>query len=156
MKTGYIYEIKNLTNDKIYIGSTEMDINQRYCRHMSAFVRYNKRIGQFNSSFEILSYGNSSIHLIEEVQYNDKSFLRERENYHIIRNIDFCVNKRNAIFKYDDYYRFNKDRIKKYYQDNKDSKKAYQKQRYNRLKNNNNDNNNRNNLIINIELIRDF
>ena len=50
------------------------------------------------------------------VDFNDRDFLRECENYHILRNDS--VNLRNAEFNYDTYYLLNKHRLKQYYQIN--------------------------------------
>ena len=72
------------------------------------------------------------IELIENVDFTDKDFLRERENYHILRND--CVNIKNAKFDYDTYYLLNKERLKQYYQINSIAKKEYQRNRYNRIK----------------------
>jgi hypothetical protein len=77
-------------------------------------------------------YPDVEIELIENVDFNGKSYLRERENYHILRND--CVNIRNAKFNYDAYYLLNKERLKQYYQINSIRKKEYQRNRYNRIK----------------------
>ena len=145
MQVGYVYKLSSLLTNNVYIGSTKLNIHDRLIRHRACFRRYNKRQGSYTTANMLLMYPDCVIESIETVHYNDISFLRERESFHILNNNN-CVNKRNAVFNYDAYYLLNKDRLKQYYQDNKVKKLAYQKARYKRL----------HNPPIRIELIRDF
>ena len=132
MQTGFIYKLTSPSTDKVYIGSTCLAINDRLIRHKASFRTYNRHRGHYSSAYELMMYPDVEIELIENVDFNGKSYLRERENYHILRND--CVNIRNAKFNYDAYYLLNKERLKQYYQINSIRKKEYQRQRYNRIK----------------------
>ena len=151
MQTGFIYKLTSASTNKIYIGSTSLNsINDRLLRHKASFRRYNRgQNREYCSAYELMMYPDVQIELIERVQYRDKEFLRQRENFYISNNIN-CVNKRNAKFDYNAYYLLNKNRLKAYYQANCNKKKEYQRNRYKRIK-----------LLknpVNIEnlLIRDF
>ncbi len=152
MKVGYVYKLTSVTTNKVYIGSTILSLNDRLIRHRACFRRYNRRQGNYTSANELLMYPDCTCELVETVHFNDVQFLRERESYYIL-HADNCVNKRNPVFDYEAYYLLNKDRIKNYYQANKLKKQLYQRQRYNRIKNEKRAQQKR---IINIELIRDF
>jgi hypothetical protein len=147
MKTGYVYKLFSPSTDKVYIGSTALNVLDRMIRHKASFRRYNRQRGRYSSAYELMMYPDVDCVIIEIVHFNDKGFLRERESYHILNTN--CVNRRNAKFDYDAYYLTNKDRIKEYYQANKEQKKLYQRLRYNKLKK-------LKPKIINIELIKDF
>ena len=133
MQTGVVYKLSSPSTNKIYIGSTTLSSAARITRHKSAFWRYNRNKGRYCSAFELLIYPDVQYEGIEKVDFNDKAFLRERENFHILNNNN-CVNKRNAKFDYASYYNQNKERLKAYYQANSIKKKEYQKNRYNRIK----------------------
>lgn len=133
MQTGFIYKLSSPSTNKIYVGSTALSINDRLIRHRASFRRFNRNRGHYSSAYELMMYPDVECEIIERVDFNDKEFLRERENFYIFNN-DNCVNKRNAKFDYDAYYMLNKERLKAYYQANSIKKKEYQKNRYNRIK----------------------
>lgn len=132
MQTGFIYKLTSPSTDKVYIGSTCLAINDRLIRHRASFRTYNRHRGHYSSAYELMMYPDVECETIEIVDFNDKEFLRERENYHILRND--CVNIRNAKFDYDVYYLLNKEIFKQYYQINSIRKKEYQRKRYNKIK----------------------
>ena len=133
MQSGFIYKLTSPSTNKIYIGSTTLTINNRLIRHRASFRRFNRNRGRYYSAYELMMYPDVVCEIIERVDFNDKEFLRERENFHIFHN-DNCVNIRNAKFDYDTYYMLNKERIKAYYQANSIKKNEYQKNRYKRIK----------------------
>jgi hypothetical protein len=132
MQLGLIYKLTSASTDIVYIGSTTLSINDRFIRHKASLRRFQNNNGDYCSAFELMQLPDVKIELIENVDFNDRDFLRERENYHILRND--CVNIKNAKFDYDTYYLLNKDRLKQYYQINSIQKKEYQRNRYNRIK----------------------
>lgn len=80
----YIYIIKNIKNNKFYIGKTASSIENRWRSHLSTIkhcIKYNKKLTHLHNS--ILKYGreNFKIELLEAV--NDKSCLSEREIFWI-------------------------------------------------------------------------
>ena len=132
MQLGLIYKLTSPSTDIVYIGSTTLSINDRFIRHKASLRRFQNNNGDYCSAFELMQLPDVKIELIENVDFNDRDFLRERENYHILRND--CVNIKNAKFDYDTYYLLNKDRLKQYYQINRIAKKDYQRKRYHNLK----------------------
>ena len=132
MQLGLIYKLTSASTDIVYIGSTTLSINDRFIRHKASLRRFQNNNGDYCSAFELMQLPDVKIELIENVDFNDSDFLRERENYHILRND--CVNIKNAKFDYDTYYLLNKDRLKQYYQINRIAKKDYQRKRYHNLK----------------------
>jgi hypothetical protein len=132
MQLGLIYKLTSASTDIVYIGSTTLSINDRFIRHKASLRRFQNNNGDYCSAFELMQLPDVKIELIENVDFNDRDFLRERENYHILRND--CVNIKNAKFDYDTYYLLNKDRLKQYYQINRIAKKDYQRKRYHNLK----------------------
>jgi hypothetical protein len=132
MQLGLIYKLTSASTDIVYIGSTTLSINDRFIRHKASLRRFQNNNGDYCSAFELMQLPDVKIELIENVDFNDRDFLRERENYHILRND--CVNIKNAKFDYDTYYLLNKDRLKQYYQINRMAKKDYQRKRYHNLK----------------------
>jgi hypothetical protein len=132
MQLGLIYKLTSASTDIVYIGSTILSINDRFIRHKASLRRFQNNNGDYCSAFELMQLPDVKIELIENVDFNDRDFLRERENYHILRND--CVNIKNAKFDYDTYYLLNKDRLKQYYQINRIAKKDYQRKRYHNLK----------------------
>jgi len=132
MQLGLIYKLTSASTDIVYIGSTTLSINDRFIRHKASLRRFQNNNGDYCSAFELMQLPDVTIELIENVDFNDRDFLRERENYHILRND--CVNIKNAKFDYDTYYLLNKDRLKQYYQINRIAKKDYQRKRYHNLK----------------------
>jgi hypothetical protein len=132
MQLGLIYKLTSASTDIVYIGSTTLSINDRFIRHKASLRRFQNNNGDYCSAFELMQLPDVKIELIENVDFNDRDFLRERENYHILRND--CVNIKNAKFDYDTYYLLNKDRLKQYYQINRIAKKDYQRKQYHNLK----------------------
>ena len=132
MQLGLIYKLTSASTDIVYIGSTTLSINDRFIRHKASLRRFQNNNGDYCSAFELMQLPDVKIELIENVDFNDRDFLRERENYHILRNN--CVNIKNAKFDYDTYYLLNKERLKQYYQINSIAKKDYQRKRYHNLK----------------------
>ena len=84
MKTGYIYKITNLINNKIYIGKTTTSIKQRFSEHLANAKRKNRRYTSYLYN-AVKKYGeeNFSIEILEIVNYDDESELDERERYYI-------------------------------------------------------------------------
>ena len=134
---GNIYIIKSKQTDKVYVGSTQLTLNERFRHHKTR---------KDCSSVEILKYGDAEIELIECYECENKEQLQRREGQYI-RQYD-CVNIRidgrkkkewdednkEAIAEYNKKYREdNKEKIsennKKYREENKD-KIAEQKQKY--------------------------
>ncbi len=107
---GKIYKITNGELD--YYGSTTKKLNERLSGH-----KYNIKNSPNISVNKVMSNGNYTIELIEELECENINELRQREKYYI-ENFD-CVNKtipaqtRKEVNKR--YRNNNKDKIKDYY-----------------------------------------
>jgi len=139
-KIGYIYSLTCCNPSLVYYGSTTRQLNERLSKHKYDF-KNNKSV----SSKILFEWGNIKINMLEQIEYENRQELRDREAYYI-KNLE-CVNKKipNRTKKeyskkyYSDnkgkikeeqqkYYSDNKEKIKKYKLENKDKIKEYQKQ----------------------------
>jgi len=142
----YIYKLYDNTNANIYYGSTKELVSKRIAKHRAAYKRYLNGKGNYVKSFDILKNNDYSYCVVEEVEYENKWELLNKERYYIENND--CVNKvipnrTNKEYKEDNkeiiaekqkiYNEHNKEIIAKkmkiYYEDNKEilSQKAKEK-----------------------------
>ena len=127
MEKGYIYKIYDNTNGNMYYGSTTQTLSMRMCGHRAKYKRFmEKGCGSNCRSFEILKNGDYSYSLVEEVEFENKLILRQRERYYIENND--CLNKCIPTRNKQEYYQDNKDKNKEYREANKDKIKEYRKQ----------------------------
>ncbi len=128
---GYIYKIYDNTNGNIYYGSTKEIISKRIAKHRFTYKKYLE--GKFNyiKSFDILCNNDYSYCVVEEVEYENKWQLLNRERYYIENNE--CVNKTIPSRTQKQYYEDNKEIIKEYkkeyYQNNIEIIKQKQKEK---------------------------
>ena len=126
-QNGKIYTIRSHQTDKVYVGSTTQALSVRMGGHRADFKSYNKGVGNYVTSFELLKYDDAYIELIELYPCNSKVELDRGEGVYI-RQMD-CVNKRIAGRTSVEYYQDNKEQIKEYraeyYQDNKEAFREY-------------------------------
>lgn len=94
---GYIYKISSPEIDKIYIGSTTLDINKRFTIHKQQYKNYMKQNQSYISSFDILKCNESKIDIVEEIIFQNSKELREREKHHRELNKDKTVNKNSPL-----------------------------------------------------------
>ena len=140
---GLIYKIIcNVTNN-IYIGSTTKKLNIRMSKH-----KYDCKTNKGCRSKEIIKNNDFKVETIEEIEFDNKIELHEREKFYIINNI--CVNKvipnrtnkeyrennKNKINEYAKEYRENnknkiKENKKQYYFHNKDKIKKNKNEKFN-------------------------
>ena len=144
---GKIYKIVSNHTDKVYIGSTVQSLSKRIGGHRSQYKRYLEGKISIYTSFEIMSYPDAKIYLIENFKCQSKNELECRERY-FIESMNCCNkfiptrtpkeyredNKDKIKDKIKKYREDNKDKIKKqkeeYYLDNKDKKKVKNKEYY--------------------------
>ena len=132
MTTGFIYQICSVDSSLCYIGSTTKNYLKRFDLHKSAYKRWVKdSSNNYCSSYKLLCLDNAHVVLLESVSFKRdlKARLQKLEQFYM--QLFPCVNIRNSLFDYYDYYNTNKDRIKKYYLANCNIKKKYQIDRYN-------------------------
>ena len=131
---GRIYKITSINTDKIYIGSTTKSLSARLRIHEIDYKRF--EITKINStrSFEILEKENYEIQLLEEIEYESKTELLDREGYYIKKYRDSCVNKYIAGRTNKQYRTDNADKIKQYRTDNADKIKQYYEDNIEKIK----------------------
>jgi hypothetical protein len=89
-----IYKIIDNTSDRIYIGSTTKTLQQRLSNHKRHYKSYLAgKSTNYMTSFKILKNDDYGIELLEEVHFQNKRQLHERECYFIIKYADNAVNK---------------------------------------------------------------
>jgi hypothetical protein len=129
---GIIYRIIcNETND-IYYGSTTRSIKQRMNTH-----RNSKKEEEPCSSLQIIERNNYYYEIVEELEFEDKMDLLNREKWYILNNK--CINKclpfltdEERKHYYKDWCEKNKEQLKNYhkewYEVNKDKMKEKKKE----------------------------
>ena len=128
MKIGYIYKICNKNSDKIYIGSTVKEIEERLIQHKHCYKRYLNNKYSYNTSFEIINDQTCFVELLAEVYFDDKHELHKKEKIFIQMYSDICVNKNIPTRTIKEYCQDNKEKLKEYREDNKDKTKEYFKE----------------------------
>ena len=120
-KTGYIYSLTCSNPNLVYYGSTTKKLNDRLTGH-----RYNFNHNISGSANILFECDGVKINMLEEIEFEDKQELRDRESYYI-RNLK-CVNKRIENRTKKEYSKDNKIKINKYYKEYyKQNKKDHNK-----------------------------
>jgi group I intron endonuclease len=95
MNTGRVYKIYNTADmNKIYVGSSKQTLTKRLAEHKSC-----AKLGRTSKIYNYIrekNYENFRIVLLEEMKYNDKSQLREREDFYI-NQLKPELNTNNAV-----------------------------------------------------------
>ena len=122
-----IYKIQCRSSNKIYIGSTCQSLAQRLSEHVSTYKHYQKKNDKsiYIKSYEILSFGDYEIVLLEQCNYNNKQELLKREGYYMTLNKEIIVNRCIAGRNQKQYKIENKEHIKDYRIKNKEHFKEY-------------------------------
>jgi len=128
-QNGKIYKIWSINSDKIYIGSTCLELPQRLADHRKGW-----RNGSVCKSIYFFGDDDVRIDLIEYCPCNNKMELDRREGQIQLENKDNIVNNNIAGRTVKEWYQANQDKIlvqkKEYYQNNKDKTLANAKEYY--------------------------
>lgn len=94
---GSIYKLTSPNTDMIYIGSTIRTLRERFNGHKSDWVLGNKH----NESSKVMfDYGNVSIHLIRECEYDTIRDLQKQEQIEMDNyNGEICNNRRSFLVR---------------------------------------------------------
>jgi hypothetical protein len=116
-----IYKIIDNTNDDVYFGSTKNKVEYRITEHKYAYKQFLEKgkTKRCCESLQILCNENWSWLVVEEIEFENKQQLLERERFYIENNK--CINKHIPIRKKGEI-----DKI--YYENNKDKCLEYQKE----------------------------
>ena len=96
-----IYKITSSNTNKIYIGSTTKNLQERLKGHIRDYKKFckfwfendNNSNPNCCSSRKILRYGDYTIEMIDEFIYQTKEDIRLREQFYIYLYKDICVNE---------------------------------------------------------------
>jgi hypothetical protein len=126
---GYIYKIYDNTNGNVYYGSTKEKVSSRITKHRFDYKKYLEGKKNHIRSFDILCNNDYSYCVVEEIEFENKWELLNRERYWIENND--CLNKYIPNRTNKEYYQDNKEIItkkhKEYYEDNKEKMKEIMK-----------------------------
>lgn len=97
MPTGIIYKISSPNTDKVYIGSTvNKYLSCRKAKHMYDYNGFLRGTRHYRSSYEILKHGNCIFDMLERMEYDHVSELRQRES-EFMRQYSNRVNKNFSV-----------------------------------------------------------
>ena len=91
-KDGKIYKIVSKKTGKIYIGSTQKELEKRLRGHICDYNKWLKGAKKYVSSYKIIENGDAEIKLIENYPCKKLIELLKREEYWINKLINECVN----------------------------------------------------------------
>ena len=130
MVIGYIYKIYDNTNGSVYYGSTKETISRRMAGHRASYNRWVAGKARNCKSFDIIKNGDYAYSLVEQVEYDDKLILHQRERFYIENNecVNMCIPNRTQK-------EWEKKFKREYYLKNWEKLQAYQKE-YRKKKNN--------------------
>ena len=139
------YKITSPSTNKVYVGSTKHDINERLQIHEANYRKFKDGKYNYTASFEILEFKDCKIELLENKICQSKEE-RDMVECEFIVNTPNTVNKnlpgrtreqyyqdnkQEILIYQNQYYRDNKEQRRQYYQDNK--RRDYERQiQYNR------------------------
>jgi len=89
-----IYKITCPHTPRIYIGMTSRDLPRRLREHRNDWNKHQMGLYNYCSSFELMRLGDCEIHLIEDVETESHTTVREREMFHIHAAGIFASNSR--------------------------------------------------------------
>ena len=92
---GFVYAIRSHQTTKVYYGSTIQSIDLRFAGHRYSYKRWLSKPTNYTASYEIMKYPDAYVELVEEVEFENKKELSQREDYYILQND--CVNKEIKI-----------------------------------------------------------
>lgn len=131
MNSGNIYAIRSPSSPKYYIGSTTLNLKNRFSVHKYQYNQYLLNKFNYITSFEVLKYNDCYIELIEEYTCDTKKQLHQREGCHIRshRKLTVChlVNKKIDGRTVNEYLNDNIDKIKKYQKEYRCNNDVYYK-----------------------------
>jgi len=116
---GFIYKLTSSQTEKCYIGSTTNDPQKRLNDHKSNYKYWLNGTGRYNTSYEIVKFGDVAMEILEEVEVESKKELHQIEGIYQ-RECDETVNKciagRTKKEYIEDMKQINPDHCKKLYQ----------------------------------------
>jgi hypothetical protein len=128
------YKITSTNTDKVYVGSTEKDINERLQIHEAHYRLFKDGKYNYVTSFEILECKDYKIELLENKICESKEERDTVECKYII-NTPNTVNRNLPGRTPEQYYQDNKqelnERHRQYYQDNKQELKRKANEKHN-------------------------
>ena len=87
-----IYVIKSNQSDRIYIGSTCLDIYERLRKHRQNYRYYNLTGKKYIASYEILKFDDHYIELLEKCNFFNNNELIKKEGEYMKKYKNIIVN----------------------------------------------------------------
>jgi len=133
---GRVYKIYCNQTGECYYGSTEQTLSRRLTKHKQDYKKWKKGNKNYTTSFRIIERGNFTISLMEEGDFENKSYMKARERYYI-ENLE-CVNKNVPNRTNKEWREAHREKIleknKEYYKENQDKIAEYHKKWYEKNK----------------------
>lgn len=124
----HYYKIWSSLGDRIYIGSTEQDLAQRYAAHVYGYHKGTKCSSRI--LFAMYGVKNCQISLIESHWVSSKLEQRKLERLYYQMNFLDCVNKNRPYISDEERKKQHLDSSKKWYDENKQYKIHYSLSNY--------------------------
>jgi len=121
MVIGFIYKIYDNTNGNVYYGSTKDTLSKRMAGHRTHYKRWVAGKTKCCKSFDIIKNEDYAYSLVEQVEYENRMELLQRERWYIENNE--CVNKNVPA-------RTKKESHKAYREEHKEERNEYSKEYY--------------------------
>jgi len=118
-----VYIIRNIINDKVYVGSTCNSILERFIEHMYHIKGKSKENYRFNKIIKEIGSQNFYVQLIEKYECKNKHEMLYREGYYIL-----LYNSNNSEYGYNTYLPKSKKIIKQFIPDNPKDKDTFIKE----------------------------
>ena len=97
-RIGKIYKVVNSINDKIYIGSTQLQyLSKRMAQHREHCIKA-PYVGKLYPAMKEIGIDKFSIVLLETMKFTDKEELKAKE-YEWIKNLDTVENGYNSVYR---------------------------------------------------------
>jgi hypothetical protein len=123
---GLIYKITDNTNSNVYYGSTTQTISQRMKGHRDKYKAWVGGKRRNCKSFDIIKNADYSYSLVEQVEFENKMELLQRERFWIENNE--CVNKCIPIRSQDEKIEYKREYQKEYDKQYREKIREYQKE----------------------------
>lgn len=94
---GKIYKVTCDSSEKIYIGSTCLELSKRFNKHIVNHKNWKLGLYRYVTIFALMDTGFCNIQLIENYPCKSYSELLEREQYYQDLTGDMNINDRNAF-----------------------------------------------------------
>lgn len=112
MASGRIYVLRSPSTPKVYVGSTTKKITRRFQNHLSDFSRYQRGMCKYKPTFDIIQHEDAVIELLEEISFENRQELLNRERHHLKQFVGHSVNVREPGRSIREWQNDNRDKLR--------------------------------------------